>query len=365
LCERRDEWNCRDVAVMANAVAYFYLHSKSFWFHVSNALPKLVWDMNPLELSNLVAALARMDRRHPQTLLLIARMCQRCAINNLFSQETLTTTLNAFVKLDFNAPRLLKALEIAAVEKIDRALEMGPNYRASSLRGVDVFDVQGLVLLTNAFVCFVGTSDEIMEKLLTLISWSAREISDYQARVLRTMIIALQVQHEAFYERLDADVKEVLTRIQKTPAQVRVHEARWQREVLKILKKMDVYCELKSLVDDQVLDIYLTTSKVVVCTVGPYSFYANTTHRTARSKLHQRLLEMVGHKCIAVPYYEWAELRTEEDKMVYLWSMGRRAVAIQPGTETGAESATIDDEMLKDDDDSDDEEEMEIEIVGE
>ena len=95
-------------------------------------------------------------------------------------------------------------------------------------------------------------------------------------------------------------------------------------EVRRTLRKMDIKAELKPLVDDQVLDIWLPVSKAVVCPIGPYGYYAGTTQRTAYSKMHQKVLELEGHVCIPVPYFEWAELKTDEDKMVYLWSLGRK-----------------------------------------
>ena len=101
--------------------------------------------------------------------------------------------------------------------------------------------------------------------------------------------------------------------------------AGWMAEVRRTLRKMDIKVELKPLVDDQVLDIWMPVSKAVVCPIGPYGYYAGTTHRTAYSKMHQRILELEGHVCIPVPYFEWAELKTDEDKMVYLWSLGRKA----------------------------------------
>lgn len=84
-------------------------------------------------------------------------------------------------------------------------------------------------------------------------------------------------------------------------------------ELRRTLRKMDLTAELKSLIDDQVLDIYLPVSKAVVCAVGPYGYYAGTTERTAYSKMHQRILELEGLKCMAVPYFEWAELKTDEE----------------------------------------------------
>merc|ERR1712137_1268246 len=106
--------------------------------------------------------MARIDRRDPRSLLMIARMCRRCAKRNLFIQETLATSMNAFAKLDFNHPKLSKVFENAAVVKIDRALALGRDYRKSSLRDIDVFDVQALVMIFHTLVCFVGTSDEVI-----------------------------------------------------------------------------------------------------------------------------------------------------------------------------------------------------------
>merc|ERR1719150_424174 len=97
--------------------------------------------------------------------------------------------------------------------------------------------------------------------------------------------------------------------------------------------------------------MFLPTSNSVVMTVGPYSYYTSSTHRTAYSKLHQRLLEMEGYSCMVVPYYEWSELKTEEDKMVYLWSLGRRAAATKASGVEGrdVQPAVLPDEMLKSD----------------
>uniref|UniRef100_A0A7S0ACR5 RAP domain-containing protein n=1 Tax=Pyrodinium bahamense TaxID=73915 RepID=A0A7S0ACR5_9DINO len=281
--------------------------------------------------------MARVDRRETRTLLMIARMCRRCAQRNLFSQETLATAMNAFAKLDFNHPKLSTAFEDAAVRKLDHALSLGPDYRKSSLRGVDVFDVQALVLLLHTLVCMVGTSDVVIEKLLTLLSWSYDEVSDYQCRILKTTCRVLRKQHGTLMKHFSPSIKHAMYVFEHKQIKLATFESRWSKELRHTLRKMDIVVELKPLVDDQVLDIWLPTSKAVVCAVGPYAYYASTTHRTAYSKLHQRLLEIEGHTCLVVPYYEWAELKTEEDRMVFLWSLGRRAAA--RGSASSAEAA--------------------------
>ena len=87
---------------------------------------------------------------------------------------------------------------------------------------------------------------------------------------------------------------------------------------------------------------YLPVSKAVVCAVGPYSYYAGTTNRTAYSKLHQKVLELEGYTCMPVPYFEWSELKTEEDKMVYLWSLGRKAAGRNKKVKVSADAHPAD-----------------------
>lgn len=347
-CDSVSEWTGRHISLGANAVAHFYIYQPRFWRLVAQQLPKLVWSMNPLELSNLVCAMARVDRRDPRSLAIIARMCKRCAQRQLFSQETLATTVNGFAKLDFNHPKLSKAFEDAAIVKLDRALELGPDYRKSSLRDEDVFDVQALVLLLHSLVCFVGTSDDVLIKLLTLVSWSKDEVSDFQRRSLKTACTVVRRQHKGLFRRLPVEVRNAIYAFEHVPAKVPTNESRWGSELRAVLKRMDVQVELKPVVDDQVLDIFLPSSNSVVCAVGPYSYYTNSTHRTAYSKLHQRLLEMEGYSCMVVPYYEWTELKTEEDKMVYLWSLGRRAAARNRAEDSEATPTFVGEELQSD-----------------
>ena len=326
ICQRKDEWSGKDVALTSNAVAHFYIYRPRFWRLAAMSLNRLVWTMNPLELTILVAAMARVDRRDEQALIMLAKMCRRCAQRHLFSQETLATAINAFAKLDFNNVKLAKAFEDAAIKKLNRALDMGPQYRRSgSLRDHDVFDLQALVLLFRSLVALVGTSDDVAEKLLILLAWSKDEVNDYQRRVLKPTSVSFRRLHPLLFRQLSRECRDALHVFENTQVQITTFESRWMREVRSTLRKMDITVELKALIDDQVLDLWLPVSKAVVCTVGPYGYYAGTTDRTAYSKLHQRTLELEGYVCMTVPYYEWADLKTEEDKMVYLWSLGRKS----------------------------------------
>lgn len=65
---------------------------------------------------------------------------------------------------------------------------------------------------------------------------------------------------------------------------------------------------------------------------------------------------MVGHIVLTILYYEWSELRLEEDKMVYLWSLGRRSAAGEKRTdEAGSSSpAVVTEDLVSEASDMDD-----------
>lgn len=72
----------------------------------------------------------------------------------------------------------------------------------------------------------------------------------------------------------------------RSSALVEKYELWWCRELRNTLKKMDVETELKPLVDDQVFDVFLPQSNVVVMFMGFYSYYMSTTNRIVYSKFY-------------------------------------------------------------------------------
>ena len=65
----------------------------------------------------------------------------------------------------------------------------------------------------------------------------------------------------------------------------------------------------------------------VVCDFqGPFSFYAESRRLTAAAKLRQRLLRRRNLQLLAIPYFEWRELRDRDEKLAYLFTKGREAV---------------------------------------
>ncbi|CAD7923645.1 unnamed protein product [Amoebophrya sp. A120] len=110
--------------------------------------------------------------------------------------------------------------------------------------------------------------------------------------------------------------------------------SRWKREVFDIVEKeLRIECEKQSLVyPDHEDAVVLPERKTVIHCVGVYGYYSDTTERTALSKLHSYLLEIQGYSVMHIPYYEWSELKTTEDKVLYLVSKGRQIAAKRSGT---------------------------------
>ena len=125
---------------------------------------------------------------------------------------------------------LPKPLRDAAVKKLDRALELGPQYRRSgSLRDQDVFDLQALVLLFRTLVALVGTSDDVAEKLLTLLAWSKDELGDYQRRVLKPTSVTFRRLHPVLFKSLSMECRDALHTFETTQVKISTFESRWMR----------------------------------------------------------------------------------------------------------------------------------------
>jgi len=174
-------------------------------------------------------------------------------------------------------------------------------------------------LLLQAGVGLGWTEDfQLISKLLSEVEVEAERLTPFHRRKLKpTAKLILD-----YYPALKSPFLQDLAII-SVPLDAR--ESRWSREVAHILTKMEVKIEKRPLVHEQQMD-YVMDRRVLTC-LGPYSYYSSSTHRTAISKMHQRVLEVEGYTVSAIPYFEWSEIKTEEDKMVYLWSLGRRVAS--------------------------------------
>eukprot|EP00397_Hematodinium_sp_SG-2012_P027998 GEMP01029453.1.p1 GENE.GEMP01029453.1~~GEMP01029453.1.p1 ORF type:complete len:514 (+),score=158.71 GEMP01029453.1:116-1657(+) len=295
------EWEARDVAMAVNSVAYFYLYQAKFWRRVVFSLPKIAWGLTPQGVMNIVSGMARVDHREARALQLLARLATRDA--HMFNPVEVCASVNAFAKLDFNHPNLQRAL----IERV-RTL------------GVEAFDLQAKCLLVQACVGMYWSEDErLIRSLMAKIEEDADRLTPFHKRKLKPT--AKLILHN--FPQLGKDIRPFLDEL-VMPVPLETRESRWATEVATILTKMQVKIKKVPLVHEQQLDYVMAEGKRVITCLGPYSYYANSTHRTAISKLHQRVLEVEGYTVSTIPHYEWREIKCEEDKMLYLWSLGRR-----------------------------------------
>jgi len=319
LLARSHEWEARDCAMACNAISYFYVYQKRFWRKVSAALPKLCWGLTPQGIMMIVAGMNRVDWREAKTLLLLTRLTTRDA--HLFGPVEVAATVNAFAKLDFNHPNLQRQL----VERVRQ------------LAADDAFDLQAKGLLVHVLVCFQWTDDmELVRSLMEGIDRDKDRLTAFHRRKLKP--VARMIPH--CFPSLDEapELAPFLEQLRTEPVELEVRESRWSAEVAKLLNKMDIRIEKLPLVHEQQLDYVMENKQVITC-LGPYSYYSGSTQRTATSKAHQRVLEASGFTVIGIPHFEWNEIRTEEDKMLYLWTIGRRVakgervLSSQPSTD--------------------------------
>jgi len=301
---RSHEWEARDVAMACNAVSYFHVYQKRFWRKVSASLPKLCWGLTPQGIMMIVAGMNRVDWREAKTLLMLTRLTTRDV--HLFGPVEVAATMNAFAKLDFNHPNLQRQ----SVERVRQ------------LNAEDAFDLQAKGLLIHVLVCFQWTNDvDLIRSIMDGIVRDKDRLTPFHKRKLKP--VARLISHH--FPNLDegGELALFLDQLRTQPVELEPKESRWGAEVAKLLNKMDIRIEKKPLVHEQQLDYVVDDKQIITC-LGPYSYYAGTTHRTATSKAHQRVLEASGYTVIGIPHFEWNEIRTEEDKMLYLWTIGRR-----------------------------------------
>ncbi|CEM28596.1 unnamed protein product [Vitrella brassicaformis CCMP3155] len=326
LCLHMGECGIHELALSANALAFFYSYHTGFWLKLLKRLPYVATRASAQHVSMIVGAFARLDIRDGNALLLLARVA--CNRIDDFSQEMLAVTVNGFAKLDFNHPKLNRYFQSAADAYLDKALAMESPEDQVSGRKHNVFDVQSLTLILHSCVCLTGAPTKLIEKALTLLAPHMDDINGFKLKKLKPVEVTLRLIHPEFRAKLPRPLRDFLDKIKEAEMKdVREYGSRWAYEVAWTFKQMGVEIERRIFADSYCMDFYLPQQKVVITCAGPFSYYLDTTHRTAFSKLQQRLLEAQGYKVFVLPYFEWNELATPEDRMRYLWALGRKAAA--------------------------------------
>lgn len=377
------EWQSWDVSLVANTCAYYHIYEQRLWKGICAWVgTKGTISFGPQSLTLLISALARLDWRDARCLLKLARLCERG--NEEFSTTKLTTVYGALCKLDFAAAKLFSTFEariktqVAAQVREESTVqgfseeetncpksekEEEFNFfphsddvvtKETTVPSTSVsrpLDVQAQIVFLFSFVCFTkGASRDpgLVRDLVWLVSRRAKYLrKDTSEKIAMVYhFLSLQESLKSEFETELSLLSSLLQGYQKKHQEgekLRDRDtpgcARWTREVFRLLtEKLRVsvshhaplpfvsadVCALKGLVGSLSL-----SGKTAVFCLGAYSYYANTTQRTSFSKLKTKLLEEAGYAVLHVPYYEWAELRLDEDKALYMVSKGREAAGCQ------------------------------------
>ncbi|KEP67499.1 UNVERIFIED_CONTAM: RAP domain-containing protein [Hammondia hammondi] len=312
VCLEIHRCSAQDLALAANSLAFFYVYHAKFWKLLLKHLPRVGPQLKPQHAAMLVAAFARIDLRDGSALLLLSRILKKHSLS--LDQAQLSVAVSAFSKLDFTHPKLT----ISFHKAVHHLFAEDP----------DPFDAQALCLLLHSIVCLTGGSEHLIRRLLVALVRKSPSLAVHQMRKLRHTAIVFQAHHPDLYEQLDDDVRRFLTNVRDaTPKELGDHGSRWAVEVACMLQEMGISFQRRLYANGCRIDILLPEKKTVIMCAGPHHFYLDSTRRTAYSRLQQRLLELQGYSVCVLPYYEWSELQSPEEKQRFLWTFGRQAAA--------------------------------------
>ncbi|KAF4665673.1 hypothetical protein FOL47_004475 [Perkinsus chesapeaki] len=353
-----------------------------------NENPQLRWGSEPFLVGLVLHGMAKVDLRHSGSLKILSRAftrhCRRYA--DVQRQETLAVGLNSLARLDWRSRKMRMYAEEAVATRLRRSLELEDVNARTKGRENDTFDMQSLSLLAQSMISLADelpSTSAVLKDLFSLASKSSmgimarklhnKEVNSNQVpagqlaqlRVFKNACQILKYSKPGVVEEMynddtfGNDIRAFFGAVMaNSKSPTRRIRPRWANEIYWLLKDhMKVGVKSRSLVDNECMDILMHADprgvepaemsrpddddgmmnkkksnkkekqhkqEVVVECLGPYAFYADSTRRTSVSKLHQRLLELQGYVVMAIPYYEWRELKSLDDKLLYLYSLGRK-----------------------------------------
>jgi hypothetical protein len=314
------EWNAVDVSLLANSLSWFRIFDENVWKKIEKFVLKNSRDFSPLGISLVVAALAKLDMRNERILACVAGLLIDGSFGGVMKQESFALLIHGFYKLSW-----------------DRNIELNlfVENQLNELLDSEYFDLQSLSMVMHALFCYrlvnEPTLSDIQTRILTKgfesVQKNLQEKSlsfDQEKRFDEICFISqrwsgVDKQCRAIMRTLRTRFKERNTG-HKLP--------RWEYEVYRILRdKMGVSVGKKHRngKTNIVIKSAATNEDVPVLCLGPFQYYANSTKRTASSLLARELAG--GSTVLEIPYFVWNELKTDQDKIAYLFSQGRRALS--------------------------------------
>ena len=340
------DWNGVDAALIANAAGWFRIFDQNLlWKRIFKYIMRNSHEFSPLGISLVIGAMAKLDLRNEPVLRRLANQLVSGATTGVFKQESFALIIHGFYKLGWTKDFKLNMF-------IDQQLE--------DLVGKDFFDQQSLCMILHSLVCYRLLPEpawtevhwNIVRKGMQLGLTKFERLSPDQFKRMDEICYICSKRAEVPIEV--AEFRRKILKKYEPDSHQRGHKLpRWEYEVYRILKdKMGVSVVKK--VRNGRTDIYLKpnikiglSKEVCVLCLGPFQYYTDSTKRTTASLLHKALIKT--ELIMEIPFFIWNELKTDDDKIMYLYSQGRRVMTDEPSDEADEEvleEASMDSEMM-------------------
>lgn len=321
---KANEWNEMDCALIANGMGFFRVFDRSIWRCIEKVITvktKNNFNICSLGVGLIVGALAKLDMRNQRILKRLSRaLVENKTSPQVMKQESFAVILHGFYKLDWTEDFMLNQF---LEDQITTAL-----LEDNDPLVFNFFDNQSICMILHALFCYRLAEQRTsltpqQTKILTLgVSKLAGQSEWFPNPDQRKRLLDLVTLYETETKVFKKMIKEKEKNSIKLP--------RWEYEVLRILKdKMQVPVKRKSQMGGRTELVVVNPqddSRVVILCLGPFQYYADSTKRTSCSKLLRLTLEARKNNVIEIPFFIWNELKTDQDKIMYLYSLGRRAL---------------------------------------
>eukprot|EP00371_Babesia_bovis_P002423 XP_001611070.1 hypothetical protein [Babesia bovis T2Bo] len=321
LCLKMDHANLQDIALTANALAYFQVQHHRFWNMLTRSVSLRHHQMTPLQASLILASLAKMDMRNPLMLRLLKDKLRAAVERGDLSQELLTLCFHSLAKLDFSANNFYNA----CTEQFTQMLDMQP----------EAVDTQSLVLYLYTAVCILDVPQTAIVKCLEVLAQRKDVLSNYKAGKMKFVIDFLENKYPAILEVLNKETLDLLDKIKEYKLyKAKKTLSRWSLEVSRCLKKHNIRHRTNVQLGHLYADILIPDLSVIVKCAGPFSYYVKSQKLTTFAQIEHKALTMKGYKVCILPYYEWNALKTDDQKLEYLKKFGETWASVHFGNGT-------------------------------
>ncbi|CRG97633.1 RAP protein, putative [Plasmodium gallinaceum] len=119
-CFHTKKWTSQDIALVSNALAFFYIYHKTFWKKCILKLQHNYYYSYPLHLCLVISSFARLDIREGNILLCMSKCAKKFAKD--FSPNNLSLVIHSFAKLKFYHPKFYNYMYQYVHKHLDKQL---------------------------------------------------------------------------------------------------------------------------------------------------------------------------------------------------------------------------------------------------